>query len=104
MVTRGLNRRGWLASVGAGLVAGVPRIAAPQTPPPVASEAQQGAALALDDFQPRSMLVVPEHPVERARFPVVDVHTHPTVRARDVQGVPHGEAVTSATRRRSCCR
>ncbi|MFB3825119.1 MAG: amidohydrolase family protein [Bryobacteraceae bacterium] len=36
------------------------------TPPP----------LALDDFQPKSMLVVPEHPVARARFPVIDVHTH----------------------------
>jgi len=39
------------------------------------------------------MLVVPETPVDRARFPVVDVHTHPTVRARRVAGVPHGEAV-----------
>ena len=36
---------------------------------------------------------MPETPVDRARFPVVDVHTHPTVRARRVAGVPHGEAV-----------
>lgn len=42
------------------------------------------------------MLVVPEHPVERARFPVVDVHTHPTFRARSVNGVPHGEAVRAS--------
>ena len=51
------------------------------------------AALALADFQPRSMLVVPETKVERARFPVVDVHAHPTSRARRAGGVPHGEAV-----------
>lgn len=34
------------------------------------------ASLALEDFEPKSMLVVPEHPVDRAKFPVVDVHTH----------------------------
>jgi len=38
--------------------------------------APAAAKLALEDFQPKSMLVVPEHPVERARFPVIDVHTH----------------------------
>ncbi|HEU0108672.1 MAG TPA: amidohydrolase family protein, partial [Vicinamibacteria bacterium] len=32
--------------------------------------------LALKDFQPRSMLHVEEHKVARARFPVIDVHTH----------------------------
>src|SRR5262245_60874132 len=32
--------------------------------------------LPLENFQPRSMLVVPEHPVLRARFPVIDVHSH----------------------------
>lgn len=32
--------------------------------------------LPLENFQPRSMLVVPEHPVLRARYPVIDVHTH----------------------------
>ena len=29
------------------------------------------------EYQPRSTLVVPEHEVPRARFPVVDVHGHP---------------------------
>jgi hypothetical protein len=28
------------------------------------------------DYQPRSMLQTPEHPVSRARFPVADVHCH----------------------------
>jgi hypothetical protein len=35
-----------------------------------------GCPLALEDFQPRSMLHVPEHKVARAAFPVIDVHTH----------------------------
>ena len=34
------------------------------------------AKLALEDFQPRSMLVVPERSTLRARYPVIDVHTH----------------------------
>lgn len=32
--------------------------------------------LSLDRFEPESMLVVPEHLVKRAKFPVIDVHTH----------------------------
>jgi hypothetical protein len=42
------------------------------------------------------MLVVPETLVPRAKFPVVDVHTHPTFRAKSVAGVPHGEAIRAA--------
>ncbi|HEX9580668.1 MAG TPA: amidohydrolase family protein [Gemmatimonadales bacterium] len=38
----------------------------PEFPPPTILE-----------YQPRSTLVVPAHPVPRARFPAVDVHGHP---------------------------
>jgi predicted TIM-barrel fold metal-dependent hydrolase len=38
----------------------------PQLPPP-----------SIRDYKPRSTLVVPQHPIPRARFPVVDVHGHP---------------------------
>jgi predicted TIM-barrel fold metal-dependent hydrolase len=38
----------------------------PELPPPDIRE-----------YKPRSTLVVPEHPVPRAKFPVVDVHGHP---------------------------
>ena len=42
--------------------------------------AQQGKhlppKLELLEFEPKSMLVVPEHPVARAKFPVIDAHTH----------------------------
>jgi predicted TIM-barrel fold metal-dependent hydrolase len=37
----------------------------PEIPPP-----------SIIDYEPRSTLVVPEHPVPRARFPVIDVHSH----------------------------
>jgi predicted TIM-barrel fold metal-dependent hydrolase len=47
----------------------------------------------LPEFEPRSMLHVAETRVERAKFPVIDVHTHLTLRARVVAGVGHGEAV-----------
>jgi predicted TIM-barrel fold metal-dependent hydrolase len=31
----------------------------------------------ITDYKPKSTLVVPEHPVPRAKFPVVDLHGHP---------------------------
>lgn len=34
--------------------------------------------LLLADYQPRSELVVPEHPVPRAKWPAIDVHNHLT--------------------------
>jgi predicted TIM-barrel fold metal-dependent hydrolase len=86
-----------LASLGAGLVAALPRRGWSQTAAPASPASQTGDALPLRDFQPRSMLVVPEHRVERARYPVVDVHTHPTFRSQVVNGVPRGEAVAART-------
>jgi predicted TIM-barrel fold metal-dependent hydrolase len=35
-----------------------------------------GGDLRLRDWRPRPRLVVPEHPVERARFPAIDAHNH----------------------------
>ncbi len=35
-----------------------------------------GRPLAVDQFQPRSMLTLPEHRPAKAKFPSVDVHTH----------------------------
>jgi hypothetical protein len=32
--------------------------------------------LAVDQFRPRSMLELPQHRLERAKFPAVDVHVH----------------------------
>ena len=43
-----------------------PSFAQPTVPPP-----------SILEYQPRSTLVVPENPVPRAKFPVVDLHGHP---------------------------
>ena len=37
----------------------------PELPPPTIRE-----------YKPRSMLVTPQHPVPRAKFPVIDIHSH----------------------------
>ena len=84
-----VGRRAWLAGVGAAMTGGA--VQARQAPAAGAQAAP--GALPLQEFQPRSMLVVPETRVERARFPVVDVHVHPTFRVRSVAGIPHGEEV-----------
>ena len=47
--------------------------------------------LDLGDFEPRSMLHVPVHPVGRARLPVIDIHTHWAFSAKREKGVAMGE-------------
>src|SRR2546423_14356228 len=32
--------------------------------------------MTIEEYEPKSTLVVPQHPVERARFPFIDVHNH----------------------------
>lgn len=48
------------------------RAQAPATEPP----AQPEPVMSFEEYEPRSTLVVSEHPVTRARFPFVDVHNH----------------------------
>ncbi len=60
-------------------------IASPVTPEGV------GKPLQLADFQPRSMLHVPETKVPRSRYPVIDIHTHLSFAARTENGVGIGE-------------
>jgi predicted TIM-barrel fold metal-dependent hydrolase len=89
-----LDRRQWLSralAAGAGLL-GAGRAAQAQLrdpSPPAPAPAEQPLALA--DFQPRSMLHVAETKVPRARFPVIDVHTHLGWRAKSTGGVASGE-------------
>lgn len=78
-----LSRRAWLRSltgVAAGTAAWTRGAQARDVQAPV--QAPSAPALALPDFEPKSMLQVPETQVERAKYPVVDVHTHLTFRAR----------------------
>ena len=50
--------------------------------------------LDLPDFQPRSMLHVPETRVPKARFPVIDIHTHLSYSAKSKNGVALGEELS----------
>lgn len=79
-----MNRREWLqttgAVVGAAMATGdaaaadLHAVQDPAAPKPDAS-------LKLVDYQPKSMLHVPVTKIERAAFPVIDMHTHLAVRA-----------------------
>lgn len=79
------TRRSWLGGIGAGGVGLlIPRrtaaFEAPQAKAPAPAvntkPATGSCPLALKDFQPKSMLHVPEHHPQKAKFPVIDVHTH----------------------------
>ena len=89
-----ISRRAWLAALGAGLAAPRSSSAAPQAAPsapaPKPAAPARSGGLPLEQYEPKSMLVVPETQVPRAKFPVIDVHTHPTGRARRTAGVPVG--------------
>jgi predicted TIM-barrel fold metal-dependent hydrolase len=49
---------------------------APEDPFAATLDGQDGRPLALDQFRPNSMLELPEHRPQRAKFPAVDVHVH----------------------------
>lgn len=56
---------------------GAPRTGGPssEVPGPEAARTDE-PTMSIEDYTPRSTLVVEEHPVPRAKFPVVDVHSH----------------------------
>jgi predicted TIM-barrel fold metal-dependent hydrolase len=85
-----MDRRRWLESMGLLVAAGA-------FPGPINSsqlKSPEGSGkmnLELADFQPKSMLHVPETRVPRSRYPVIDIHTHLSIRAKSVNGVGIGE-------------
>ena len=85
------SRRGWLSAASAGLVGSAVRgNAEPAHDEPAIQQAarNQSAPLPLAEFQPKSMLHVSETPVARARFPVIDFHTHISRRRAQRPSVP----------------
>jgi predicted TIM-barrel fold metal-dependent hydrolase len=77
-----MKRRQWMA-LGAGAFAAGRGVAAAQQAPQAAPAANAGSprqdtVLPLERYEPKSMLHVPETHVPRARFPVIDFHTHIT--------------------------
>ena len=86
-----INRRHWLRGLGMAFGAAV-QVGAAASSPGRGQEAsaQQGPPnkpLALADYEPRSMLQVSETRVEKARFPVIDIHTHISFSAKSENGV-----------------
>jgi len=86
-----VSRRQWLEGLGAGVLAGA---AAPLGSPTRAEAAPEEKGIPLKDFEPRSMLHVPETRVPKARFPVIDVHSHLTETTHGDKGVAVGEEVS----------
>jgi predicted TIM-barrel fold metal-dependent hydrolase len=82
-----MDRRQMLRRAGAGLIVGAIAPGAAAASPKVA-EPDRPPSLALSDYEPKSMLKVQETRVERSRYPVIDFHTHITVSAHEVNGVP----------------
>lgn len=86
------SRRRWLATTAAAWFAsrmpGPDLSAAPAAHVPAA---RKKAGLDLAEFEPRSMLRVSTTVVERARFPVIDIHTHLAFAVRSEKGVPLSE-------------
>jgi len=79
-----MNRRQWL--YGAGLIAG----ASPLLTARANEQAETPPApkpLELSQYEPKSMLHVSESHVERAKFPLIDIHTHISVSTKSDAGV-----------------
>ncbi len=87
----GINRRRWLENIGIFTAAGALRIGPALTGQLKSPEGAGKMKLDLSEFQPKSMLHVRETKVPRSRYPVIDVHTHLSVRAKSVNGVGFGE-------------
>ncbi len=98
-----ISRRAMLATTGLGVLsAGVPAAWGGGVGEPRTGEQEsgdpRGGALPLEEYQPESMLQVKEAHVSRARYPVIDFHTHITFSAHAVNGVALGaERVYSGT-------
>jgi predicted TIM-barrel fold metal-dependent hydrolase len=84
-----IGRRPWLASVGMLFAGSRLRASAPTAPE--RQPESKGQPLQLADFEPRSMLHVTETKVPKSRYPVIDVHTHLSLKAKQVNGVGIGE-------------
>jgi len=86
-----MDRREWLHRMGimAGAAA-LPGTGAAVTAARTAAAEPEGtrpAAITLPEYEPKSMLHVHETHVDRARFPLIDIHTHISVAAKAENGV-----------------
>jgi predicted TIM-barrel fold metal-dependent hydrolase len=89
---RAYTRRQWVSAAAASVLI-TPLSEPGASPSAVASQQPSSAPLPLTEFQPQSMLHARESRVQRARFPVIDFHTHVSRRRAQKPGVPPGELV-----------
>ena len=89
----GFSRRRWLESIGVLFAAGnLPTLTWAMDEAKKTKKVQSvGQPLQLVDFQPKSMLHVPETKVPRAKYPVIDIHTHICFNAKSKNGVGIGD-------------
>jgi predicted TIM-barrel fold metal-dependent hydrolase len=81
-----MNRRQLLCGTGIGLVSGIVTRAGVKASS-IDTEQPKPEILNLPDYQPTSMLHARETRVERARYPVIDIHTHITESSKSINGV-----------------
>jgi predicted TIM-barrel fold metal-dependent hydrolase len=87
-----LTRRQWLAAASVSMLSPLSPLRSPgASAAPQTSGPRGKTGLDLGDFEPRSMLHVPSHAVERARFPAIDIHTHLAFSAKSEKGVAVSE-------------
>ena len=89
---RAYTRREWVSATAASMLI-TPLTESAEATGAVPSQQPASAPLPLSQFQPRSLLHVGETRVQRARFPVIDFHTHVSRRRAQKPGVPPGELV-----------
>jgi predicted TIM-barrel fold metal-dependent hydrolase len=86
-----MNRRQLLYGTSIGLVSGA-AVRAGVAASSMNQEHAKAEALSLPDYQPISMLHARQTRVERARYPVIDIHTHITESSKSINGVDVGTA------------
>lgn len=52
------------------------RAQTPAPPTPPAAPPAETPTMSFEEYEPKSTLVVPEHPLTRAKYPFIDVHNH----------------------------
>lgn len=80
-----MDRRQMLYTTGLGLIGG--SVAQGAALPKGTQGADHPKELSLADYEPKSMLQVPVTHIDRARYPVIDFHTHISVSAKSEAGV-----------------
>ena len=84
---RAYTRREWVSATAASVLI-TPLTESAGATGAVPSQQPASAPLPLTQFQPKSMLHVGETRVQRARFPVIDFHTHVSRRRAQKPGMP----------------